>query len=321
MFNNLTPTEFEEFCKDLFALQGFENIDWRKGTGLDSSPSDNGRDIECEYHRYDHILGRTVIEKWFIECKHHKKGVPPDKIQGALSWAQAENPNRLIIMVSEFLTNACKEHIKTYKKNNSPRFEIEIWEKPRLEKLANKFPNLLKKYNIQKTDELLNYFNFYHLRFIEKQPAPSFEILEAAINQLPVDDRRKIFELLFLQYSKPEDILGKMKDKTYEECVLTALKQQVLNTNFLSINTFLHSACNILLGAASPSVIEQNKDFQYTFQRIVIERLNGEENEKLENLFDSDSYRLNKEIMLNLYNKFCDTVIKYIFEHPYKPNI
>lgn len=68
VFSRLTDTQFEEFCFTLLKLHQLENVDWRKGTNKNSSPSDNGRDIECEYHRYDSILQRTVIEKWFIEC-------------------------------------------------------------------------------------------------------------------------------------------------------------------------------------------------------------------------------------------------------------
>lgn len=44
-FKNLTSTEFEEFCHDLLCQLGFLNVDWRKGTDKDSSPSDSGRDI------------------------------------------------------------------------------------------------------------------------------------------------------------------------------------------------------------------------------------------------------------------------------------
>ncbi len=48
-FDHLSPTEFEEFCYDLLVALGAAKINWRKGTGLKSSPADGGRDIECEF--------------------------------------------------------------------------------------------------------------------------------------------------------------------------------------------------------------------------------------------------------------------------------
>jgi hypothetical protein len=51
--DNLTDTQFEEFCYDLLADLGFTNMSWRKGPGFSSSPSDRGRDIECQLVRED----------------------------------------------------------------------------------------------------------------------------------------------------------------------------------------------------------------------------------------------------------------------------
>jgi HJR/Mrr/RecB family endonuclease len=44
-FNKMSDTEFEEFAYDLLEELGFVNLDWRKGTGKKTSPSDSGRDI------------------------------------------------------------------------------------------------------------------------------------------------------------------------------------------------------------------------------------------------------------------------------------
>ena len=45
-FDHLDPTTFEQFCYDLLVEMGFSNVTWRKGTGLETSPADQGRDIE-----------------------------------------------------------------------------------------------------------------------------------------------------------------------------------------------------------------------------------------------------------------------------------
>ena len=76
--NNLKDSEFEGFCYDLLQSMDFVNLSWRKGTGLSSSPSDQGRDIQGQLLRTD-IDGSQHHEQWFIECKHYVKGVPPEK--------------------------------------------------------------------------------------------------------------------------------------------------------------------------------------------------------------------------------------------------
>ena len=121
--NHLSDTDFEQFCYDLLAELKFININWRKGTGFASSPSDRGRDIECQ-HTYEDIDRSIYLEKWFIECKHYQQGVPPDKLQGALAWATAERPDKLLIIVSNFLSNPTKDYLDSYTRNTKPSFRI-----------------------------------------------------------------------------------------------------------------------------------------------------------------------------------------------------
>jgi len=145
--DHLNETEFEEFCYDLLGELGFVNINWRKGTGLVSSPSDRGRDIECQLERTD-IDGNKYFEKWFVQCKHHKKGVPPTELQGILTWATAENPDKVLIIASNFLSNPAKDFLKDYERTNKPRFKIKIWERPDLDRLTLDRPQLLRTYEI-----------------------------------------------------------------------------------------------------------------------------------------------------------------------------
>ena len=61
-FENLKPTEFENFSYELLDLIGFVNLDWKKGTNLSTSLADQGRDADYKsgpsydswiYYRYD----------------------------------------------------------------------------------------------------------------------------------------------------------------------------------------------------------------------------------------------------------------------------
>ena len=79
----MDETEFEEFCFRLLRELGFVNLDWRKGTGHASSPSDSGRDIVAQLPKED-VGGRQYHETWFVDCKHQISGVPPAKVSAAL---------------------------------------------------------------------------------------------------------------------------------------------------------------------------------------------------------------------------------------------
>jgi hypothetical protein len=135
-FDGWDATDFEEFCFQLLnELDGFRNVDWRKGTPKRSSPADRGRDMVAEVERTD-VDGTKHIETWFVDCKRYDQGVPPEAVQGLLAWAQAERPHVALVVASGFLTNACKDHLRSYEENNRPPFRIKYWERPILDKLT-----------------------------------------------------------------------------------------------------------------------------------------------------------------------------------------
>jgi hypothetical protein len=144
-YDDLTDTQFEEFCFELMQELGFVNVDWRKGTGLNASPADNGRDIVAERHVTD-VDGSVHVERWFVDCKKYTKGIPPDKITGLLAWATAERANVALIIASSFLSNPCKEYLKAYELNNRPPFRVKYWERPQLGKLLDGVPEFVARY-------------------------------------------------------------------------------------------------------------------------------------------------------------------------------
>ena len=146
-FDHLNDTQFEEFCFDLLHELKFVNIDWRKGTGKKTSPSDRGRDIVCQEVRTD-IDGSVHLETWFVDCKHFKKGIPPTELQNILSWAEAERPHVVLVAASNFLSNPAKDYLDDYRKNRKPPFKIKVWERPNIEKLASRKLRVLRKYGL-----------------------------------------------------------------------------------------------------------------------------------------------------------------------------
>ncbi|AYF32019.1 restriction endonuclease [Micromonospora tulbaghiae] len=133
-FDGLNPTEFEEFCFDLMSDAGFTNVDWRKGTPKSSSPADRGRDIVATLERED-VDGYRFSERWFVDCKHYDRGVPPEALQGAITWAQAERPHTVLFIASGYLTNGAKDWIASFERGQPP-FRIRTWELPQLRNLV-----------------------------------------------------------------------------------------------------------------------------------------------------------------------------------------
>lgn len=147
-FDGLTATEFEAFCFDLVAASGFSNVDWRKGTPKPSSPADQGRDIVADYTRID-VDGYSYTDRWFIDCKHYARGVPPEALSNAASWAEAERPAVLLYIASGYLTNGAKTWIDDYVRNNNPRFRIRVWELPQLRNLIAQHQDVAFQHNVQ----------------------------------------------------------------------------------------------------------------------------------------------------------------------------
>jgi hypothetical protein len=146
-FANLDETDFEEFCHDLLIEIGFINVDWRKGTPKRTSPSDRGRDLVAQLERVD-IDGHKHFETWFVDAKHYGRGVPPEALQGLLTWAEAERPAAVLVIASGYLSNPAKDWLEAYERNRHPPFRIRHWEKPTLQRLLAKHPDLMVRHGI-----------------------------------------------------------------------------------------------------------------------------------------------------------------------------
>jgi hypothetical protein len=149
-FDGLTSTEFEEFCFDLLHANNFVNLDWRKGTGRETSPADRGRDIICDHVR-EEPDGSKHLERWFVDCKQYKRGVPPTELQNLLTWSDAERPDVALFMVSNFLSNPSKDYLETYRRRNRPPFKVRYWEKPQLVRMLRRKIALQRKYDLTNT--------------------------------------------------------------------------------------------------------------------------------------------------------------------------
>lgn len=200
--NDLKDSEFEEFCYDLLHSMDFVNLSWRKGTGLLSSPSDQGRDIQGQLLRLD-VDGSQRHEQWFIECKHYIRGVPPEKIQSAITWANSKRPDVLLIIVSNFLSNPAKNYLEEYQRECKPPFRIKVWELKDLENLSAGKKELRQKYNLSNELSYLHVLNRYHIAYTMKPQLNSIEYLIELMDSLDAEKRDEAFSMAYYQVISP----------------------------------------------------------------------------------------------------------------------
>lgn len=318
-FDHLDGTEFENFCFDLLQVLDFKNLDWRKGTGHKASPSDRGRDIVGQLLVKD-VDGSEGFETWFIECKHHKAGVPSTKIEGALSWSSAEQPDKLLIIASGFLSNHAKDFLERYKENNKPKFKIKIWEQPDLESLCVGKNSLLIKYGIDPNLSIASILHPAHLSFLKTFQANSLEYFFQVLDSADPIKRDQALELnYFLTFPrnielKPSEYGSKKIPRVTDEFTYQNFKdycwrlQNYIDPSFI-ISGLIHRALQGLLKFGDITSVQdeilQSKRRKEKLERL--EELPEDEQEFYKHLFD----RLVEEY-LGLFKDRDDAIKKHI---------
>jgi hypothetical protein len=278
---------------------GFINVKWRKGTGLSSSPADRGRDIEGQLERKD-VDGSVHVETWFVECKHYLKGVPPDKIQGAISWATAKRPDTLLIIASNFLSNPTVDFIEEYRNNNSPSFRVKVWERTDLERLTASNYRLLRKFNIPSEISFVSIVHPAHLLYVRKHPYNTLDYLFEVLDRLDFHKRDMLMSWVYNIIIEPrmrEPVTGDesiadlyIDEVSYESFKVKCYeKAEYLNEKLLVlalVTEVLQDAFAISDTTSTDEKIEEhNKSVKY--MESLLE--NEEQRMELKEIFESDS--------------------------------
>ncbi len=329
--NHLSDTEFEEYCYDLLKELGFINLNWRKGTGKKTSPSDSGRDIEAQKISIDDVDGETILEDWFFECKHYIKGIPPEKIQGALSWANTENPDKLVIIASNFLSNPCKDCLKKYVINNKPRFKIKIWEIKELKDFSFGKVKLSKKYKLSEGLDFVELMHPIHLKYSSKFQVNTLNFLFSILDKYNPKKRNDLIVnsgYLFVNIHFRKPVTGK---ETIAELQIEDVNYQSIKKHCYALKSSLpepfivNSFMNLALGYAFHSGDKTMLDDTIRKNQILINLLkekNGADEKEKDELkswveeIQEGVKDLPKrtEYHYSLYVDFCENVISRLLE-------
>lgn len=333
-FDILSDTEFEGFCFDLLKSLSFVNLSWRKGTGLSSSPSDQGRDIEGELLRKD-VDGSEHHERWFIECKHYLKGVPPEKIQGAIAWANAMRPNVLLLVASNFFSNPAKAYLEHYARENRPPYRIKLWELKDLENLTAGKIDIRRKYKLTTEVEFVSILNNYHLVYAMKPHLNTLKYFIEVMDALDNEKRDEAFLVIYLDAVKPrfrKSITGKetIGELMFDSVDYATFRALCLDAGADSSPNHVHrlvsSALAWLFSMADKTELEEIQNRQrWIIDRILIDISSEKDQDKLSRLqrmlaLTQDTLKHLPERMENsytLYEYICENLVrKLLAEKP-----
>lgn len=269
--NNITPKGFENLCYDLLVNYNFENLIWRKGG------SDNGRDIEG-YFGFNNSISK-VKTKWFFECKHYTKGVPPADLNSKIAWADAEKPDFLVFFISSYLTTGARTWLE--KIAQSKNYKIITIEGDELKNRIVKLPKLIEEhFSLERHLNLFKNIKDFKIKF---NITPSFEFLKEIIDNLDLSklDIKDFGFILFNFYSQFRYFDSRNEhygdfDESIIFPVLESLKSKVQNTQLKTFQEY-KSDYTYLAGVGFLDEIENIQYYedgdeikQYSFQYYLL---------------------------------------------------
>ena len=135
-WKNLTPEGFESLCYDVLANSDFKNLEWIGRTG-----GDRGRDILG--YKTQPIAGTKEIQhRFLVQCKKYRPSVVD--LNNVIAWADAHDPNVLMIMVSDTLTADTHDWIDKIRPKK--RYGIIVIEEKDFEDFFDKNRGIFVKY-------------------------------------------------------------------------------------------------------------------------------------------------------------------------------
>ena len=138
-FLSLDDRRFEELCFALVLESGFKNVLYREGS------ADDGRDVEATLYR-EHPIVDTFSELWYFECKRYTGAVASADLLSKIAWAEARNPDHLVLITSSHLSNSCLNWLEQYKRNNSKPYRIHVINGRALRRLVCDQPKVYEQF-------------------------------------------------------------------------------------------------------------------------------------------------------------------------------
>lgn len=203
-YKKLHWKRFEELCFDMLLKYQYHSLNWHQGG------SDGGRDIEAKYNTMHPVTG-PYEEKWFIECKHHTKGLGVAVISDKLELARVKQIDHFFLITTTYLTKDTKDWLED--RRAGLNFKVHILEGKNLKKKLLLFPELVSQYFADDTTklvrELLKHWLMHDI-------LPTIETLEKLWNEVQ-PEKLSAEELVFLLFAFSSIDSDLVDDEMYDE--------------------------------------------------------------------------------------------------------
>lgn len=144
-WRELSPLRFEQFCADLLAHLGFENVRRLGGSG------DKGRDIVCE-RTIEFAPGVSGRCNWIVQCRHTPEGLSKSHLMDAMASAVEHRCDFWWLMTSAVVTSGFADWLRILGRTNAYPFRTSYLDREMLARLVAQFPQLAATHFPQAVD-------------------------------------------------------------------------------------------------------------------------------------------------------------------------
>lgn len=185
-------------------------------------------------------------------------------------------------------------------------------------------------------DAIISYMNPYHIRYIKEYPYNSIYKLFQSLENLEEEKLYEIMDIAGAFYIREIDKdLFNDKQKLLKQIKLKCVEIAKMTCQLVSVNAFVSVVANSLLSHGNPLTVNENinssknmlESMKYNEKEVVekIKKTYGNKSisdENIKHVYDTfqksiDNMKINQEEHLNLYNYFCNNVIKDLLEEDY----
>lgn len=186
-------------------------------------------------------------------------------------------------------------------------------------------------------DAIIDYMNPYHVRYIKKYPYNSIYKLFQSLENLEEENLHEFMGIAGSFYIKGMDkSLFNDKKKLLEQVKSKCEEIGKMTSELVAINAFISVVANALLSHGNPLTVNEKindsknmlESMKYNEKEVVekIKKTNGNEaisDENIRHVYDTfqksiDDMKINQEKNLDLYNYFCNNVIKDLLDEDYE---
>jgi len=173
-----------------------------------------------------------------------------------LSWANAERPDKVLIIASGALSNPCKDYIRKYAANNNPPYRIKCWEYKQLETFASGHSSLLIDYGLSGELAFVSIMHPRHLEYIGRPHINTLNHFLSIVDELDAEKRDRFFGMVYITSTTLKLRRPVTGEETMGELMHDELDYQTFKETYLLRNADVNVAPHVLVKSTVNHTLE-----------------------------------------------------------------